>query len=61
MWERRRREKESAYAGPPWIFRGSGPAEDQKNSDLGSGYVTLHIQSYDYFKLGLLTNPKLGM
>jgi hypothetical protein len=22
---------------------------------------TLQVQSYDYFKLGLLTNPKLGM
>jgi hypothetical protein len=26
-----KREKEPAYAGPPWIIRGSGPAEDQKN------------------------------
>jgi hypothetical protein len=26
-----------------------------------SDLYTLHVQIYDYFKLGLLTNPKLGM
>jgi hypothetical protein len=26
-----------------------------------SDLYTLQVQSYDYFKLGLLTNPKLGM
>jgi hypothetical protein len=30
-WERRRREKEPAYAGPPWLFRGSSPTEDRKS------------------------------
>jgi hypothetical protein len=25
------REKEPAYAGPPWMFRASDSAEDQKN------------------------------
>jgi hypothetical protein len=26
-----------------------------------TGLYTLQVESYDYFKLGLLTNPKLGM
>jgi hypothetical protein len=33
-----------------------------KNIVVSISYIyTLQVQSYDYFKLGLLTNPKLGM
>jgi hypothetical protein len=37
------REKEPAYAGPPWMFRASYSTEDQEKSDLGSGYVTKYF------------------